>query len=476
MLSSLSLFLCKPIFKASPQKQGLVSLLVPRFLLKTSTNIVLGSSRARDNTTNLFKEQFRAFSSSRVKYEQERAANPFEQNLLQGIRSFLKDTQDCFASGDAIQTQKRYEQMYNTLNKSSLVSSPDVQNIIDDLIKASVAHITQIEKAFQKKKENIIFPLYKLYWKAATVLQAIGDVEKALKLISNSLDIVPKDNSEELPQIKIVKASILNSMGLHDQAFELHTKAITEIGPKVTWKNGSEAAIAFHELGEYYLGVKVETAKAIQSFEKALSICEGFYGWTTPQTTKTAIILSRLYLETNKVDFSIILGEKALVGIELFLDSYEAPFITITGAYLARAYERKGFLPFQQSTITKVYNILRRKKAETDSQTYMECVFKLENMMGSCRYLQGHLKLADQTFSKLDQLAESVMPEWLKKDPEEAKFELAYMKYFKGVSKIGLKETSEGVKELEQAKAIFLNIERHDWANHCEEYINNKSK
>lgn len=110
MLSSLSLFLCKPIFKASPQKQGLVSLLVPRFLLKTSTNIVLGSSRARDNTTNLFKEQFRAFSSSRVKYEQERAANPFEQNLLQGIRSFLKDTQDCFASGDAIQTQKRYEQ------------------------------------------------------------------------------------------------------------------------------------------------------------------------------------------------------------------------------------------------------------------------------------------------------------------------------------------------------------------------------
>ena len=357
-----------------------------------------------------------------------------------------------------------------------MVSSPDVQNIIDDLIKASVAHITQIEKAFQKKKENIIFPLYKLYWKAATVLQAIGDVEKALKLISNSLDIVPKDNSEELPQIKIVKASILNSMGLHDQAFELHTKAITEIGPKVTWKNGSEAAIAFHELGEYYLGVKVETAKAIQSFEKALSICEGFYGWTTPQTTKTAIILSRLYLETNKVDFSIILGEKALVGIELFLDSYEAPFITITGAYLARAYERKGFLPFQQSTITKVYNILRRKKAETDSQTYMECVFKLENMMGSCRYLQGHLKLADQTFSKLDQLAESVMPEWLKKDPEEAKFELAYMKYFKGVSKIGLKETSEGVKELEQAKAIFLNIERHDWANHCEEYINNKSK
>ncbi|EFC36086.1 predicted protein [Naegleria gruberi] len=253
--------------------------------------------------------------------------------------------------------------------------------------------------------------------------------------------------------MKIVKASILNSMGLNDQGFELHNKAIQEIGPKVTWKNGLEASLAFHELGEYYLN-RGETGKAVQNFEKSLSISEGFYGWMSPQTTKTALLLSRLYLETNKVDFSVILGEKALIGIELFLDLYEAQLITISGSYLARAYERKGFYPFQQSTISRVYNILRRKKNETDTQTYMECVFKLENMMGSCRFFQGHLKLADQTFTKLDQLAESVMPEWIKKDSEEAQFELAYMKYFTGISKIGLQENSQGISELEQ-KNIF---------------------
>jgi len=362
--------------------------------------------------------------------------------------------------------------MYNTLYRSNLKHSDTVKEKVDELITSTMNHISQIEKHFQKERENIVFPIYKACWNAANILHSIGEHEQAVKQIANALESVPKEHREEIPQMKIVKASILNSMGHHDQAFELHNKAISEIGPKVTWKNGIEAATAFHELGEYYLGVKGETGKAVQSFEKALSICEGFYGWTVPQTTKTALILSRLYLETNKVDFSIILGEKSMVGIELFLNTYEAPFITTSGAYLARAYERKGFLPFQQSTITRVYNILRRKKADTDSQTYMECVFKLENMLGSCRFLQGHLKIADQTFLKLDQLAESVMPEWLKKDPEEAQFELAYMKYFKGVCKVTLKEHAAGIEELEQSKAIFLRVGRDDWASNCDHYIN----
>ncbi|EFC40989.1 predicted protein [Naegleria gruberi] len=363
--------------------------------------------------------------------------NQLEQSMLQGITSIIQANNESFSSGDYITIQKRYEH---------------------------IEHLKLIEK-----KEELILPFYKLEWKIACVLQIIGEYEQAVIKITSALN--SKEGIEEIPQMKIIKASILNSMGLNDQGFELHNKAIQEIGPKVTWKNGLEASLAFHELGEYYLN-RGETGKAVQNFEKSLSISEGFYGWMSPQTTKTALLLSRLYLETNKVDFSVILGEKALIGIELFLDLYEAQLITISGSYLARAYERKGFYPFQQSTISRVYNILRRKKNETDTQTYMECVFKLENMMGSCRFFQGHLKLADQTFTKLDQLAESVMPEWIKKDSEEAQFELAYMKYFKGISKIGLKENSQGISELEQARKIFLNLQRQDWALHCDQYIN----
>ncbi|KAL9646684.1 hypothetical protein ABK040_001107 [Willaertia magna] len=389
------------------------------------------------------------------------------------ISNAMNEIHQSYNKSDFAETQRKYDHLYNNLFRAHFDEIISMKDNLNSIIETTFNHIETIQKHFAKEPSEITFPLYKAKWGAGNVYQALGEYEEAEKLISQALKLLPKGNKDDGPRLKINLASILNYLGKHEEAFKLHKQAIEEIGPKVNWKNGMETASAFHEMGEYYLATdNNSTLRAIQCFEKALSICESFYGWTTPQTTKTALILSRLYLETNRIDFSIILGEKALVGVELFLETYDAEVITVSGAYLARAYEKKGFLPFQQSTITRVYNILRRKKSETDSNVYLRCVFKLENMLGACRYMQGSLQIAEQTFEKLDQLSGTISAEWIEAEPEEARFEIAHMRYFNGACKIGLGKYQQGIEELQKSKQMFQTLLRSDWVGRIDELLN----
>jgi len=79
--------------------------------LKQCSRMVLFNHQPLHSTVFSSSETMRNFSTVPIqKQPVEHHPNPFEENLVEGITSFLEGTKECFKSGDYIQAQKRYEQ------------------------------------------------------------------------------------------------------------------------------------------------------------------------------------------------------------------------------------------------------------------------------------------------------------------------------------------------------------------------------
>lgn len=72
---------------------------------------------------------------------------------------------------------------------------------------------------------------------------------------------------------------------------------------------------------------------------------------------QTAFRLSKLYLENDNIDAGIIVGEKALIGLEIHHRGSDPCQITTLGCYLAKGYEKKKSFEMEQITISRVINV-----------------------------------------------------------------------------------------------------------------------
>jgi hypothetical protein len=104
----------------------------------------------------------------------------------------------------------------------------------------------------------------------------------------------------------------------------------------------------------------ISVQQAISYLEQAISLSEGLHGWSAHVTTQATILLARLYFDNDRVDLGIICAEKALIGMELHSNYYNAQFITLIGTYLARAYERKKHYTLAQNTVTRTFHVSSR--------------------------------------------------------------------------------------------------------------------
>jgi tetratricopeptide (TPR) repeat protein len=322
---------------------------------------------------------------------------------------------------------------------------------------------------------NGAIPVHKAYYSLSELMSMVGRlaesryfIEKALESMKQLSQLTNKDRAQNA-QYLLKNATFLTDRQKRTKAYRAY---LQEIGPNINRSNGHLIANVYYELA----GDKIENnqiKESIVDLEKAFSICEGYYGWMDSLTSRIAVPLARIYLSENRIDFGIILAEKALIGFELFPSMFDLEELALTGIYLARAYEKKKFFPYQQATITRTYNLMKKYKTNENEQIYREYIFRLENMLANSKYVQGDLATAYAILKKLNDLTkdESFMSKWKERDEVEATLEFAFLKYFTGVTLVSSGDIFTGIEQLEASKATFESLGRDDWVKRVEENI-----
>ncbi len=245
---------------------------------------------------------------------------------------------------------------------------------------------------------------------------------------------------------------------------------LSEVGPHVNSGNGHLIARVYYEKAGDLIN-RGKLKEAVGDMERAFTILEGFYGWVDSLTCRVGASLSRVYLDVGRLDFGIILAEKTLIGMELYPTMFDLDELTSLGIYLARAYEKKKYFPYQQATITRTFNLLKRRKSMEDEQLYQECIFRLENILASCKYFAGEYPVAYTILKKLNDQAtndRNFMDSWMARDAPEAGLELAFMKYFRGATYIRMGELEPGMTAFNESKDKFVELGRDDWVKRVE--------
>lgn len=106
-----------------------------------------------------------------------------------------------------------------------------------------------------------------------------------------------------------------------------------------------------------------------------------------------------------------------------------------------------------------------------DPQLYQESVFKLQNMMGACRFLSQEFRHASVIYKRLDRNVEKILPGWLKRQPMEARFELGHMKYFRGATLVKLQRFDDGIQSIKEAVNEFEKCGHGEWVAQCKRNI-----
>lgn len=120
--------------------------------------------------------------------------------------------------------------------------------------------------------------------------------------------------------------------------------------------------------------------------------------------------------------------------------------------------------------------MLKHREEQFDPQLYKECYFKLQNMMGTCRFLLNDHFASLAIFQKMAKAAEEIYPQWSERNPDEANMETGYMFYFHGSSLVSVGHHAEGIKMLQKAKDHFAKVSAGDWMQHCDQNIGDAQK
>lgn len=315
-------------------------------------------------------------------------------------------------------------------------------------------------------------PKHKLYHSLSELMSVVNRVDEAQRFNQLSLECIRGYNVDNfrdrvahaIYQLKRASMWPMETEEEADKKMKHYTSYLTEVGPHVNSSNGHLIARVYYEKAGHLIN-QDKLKESLPDMERAFTILEGFYGWVDSLTCRVGASLSRVYLDVGRIDFGIIMAEKTLIGMELYPTMFDLDEITLLGIHLARSYEKKKYFPYQQATLTRTFNLLKRRKSFEDPQLYQECVFKLENILASSKYLAGEYPVAFTILKKLNDQTndENFMNAWMEKDEADAGLEYAFMKYFRGATLIRMNDFDGGVRSLNESKDKFTELGRDDW-------------
>jgi tetratricopeptide (TPR) repeat protein len=114
--------------------------------------------------------------------------------------------------------------------------------------------------------------------------------------------------------------------------------------------------------------------------------------------------------------------------------------------------------------------MLQRRGDDGDPDTFNECLFRTENLVGAIRFHRGEFAVALKAFENVQKsyVDSGVYEKWKVRDAASAEFEYAYLLYFRGVTWVSVGQYEKAYQDLENALEIFKRGGYTSWADQCE--------